>query len=60
MSAHRRPATFVWLLAVPFAILIGLAISGSPFVDRDVPLRDRGVTAEQLQVDGSTTTTPGG
>ncbi|MCU1496952.1 MAG: hypothetical protein JWM47_905 [Acidimicrobiales bacterium] len=60
MRARRRPAALVWLLAVPFAVLVGLAIAGSPFVDRDVPLRDRGVDARQLDVDTPTATAPGG
>lgn len=51
MRSRRRPAALIWVLAIPFAILVGLAIAGSPFVDRDVPLRDRGVDARHLDVD---------
>ncbi|CAN5749524.1 hypothetical protein BH10ACT1_BH10ACT1_35560 [soil metagenome] len=53
MSRARRPAVLVWLLAVPFALLVGVAIAGSPFVDRDVPLRDRGVSAVDLSPSGT-------
>lgn len=66
MSRFRRPAAFVWLLAIPFALLVGYAIAGSPFVDRDVPLRDRHVSAQELSPAGTTppatttTTAPGG
>lgn len=41
MARYRRPATLVWLVAIPFAILIGLAIAGTPFVAKDVPLKAR-------------------
>ncbi|QXC62945.1 hypothetical protein KSP35_09255 [Aquihabitans sp. G128] len=52
----------VWLVAIPFALLVGFAIAGSPFVDEDVPLRDRGVEAHQVATDppATTTTEPGG
>lgn len=57
----RRPASLVWLVAVPFAILVGLAIAGTPFVTKDVPLKDRGAaTAPPASTKTTTTTTKTG
>ena len=62
MRRSRRPASLVWLVAIPFAILIGLAIAGTPFVAKDIPLKERGVTAgpAATPVAPTTTTTAAG
>lgn len=56
MSRLRRTSAVVWAVAVPFALLVGLAIGGMPDTGKDVPLRDRDVAEAPA---ATTTTTPG-
>jgi len=63
----RRPLTWVWAGSITLALLLGLVIGGSPLVPKDVPLKDRKVTATTSPAPGggnlppaTTTTKPGG
>lgn len=57
MSRLRRASGAIWVVAVPFALLVGLAIGGMPDASEDVPLKDRNVVEAPA---ATTTTTPGG
>ena len=55
MKRLRRSSAVVWAAAVPFAILVGIAIGGMPDTAKDVPLKARNVA----EAPATTTTTPG-
>lgn len=47
MERLRRPLTWVWMVALLVAFLLGLAIAGVPSTGRDVPLKDRKVAMDR-------------
>lgn len=57
MKRLRRSSAVVWAAAVPFAILVGIAIGGMPDTAKDVPLKARNVA--EAPATTTTTTTPG-